>query len=78
MKSIFKFFNIKFLILGIIFGMLALYYSDNDKRVVHVYLTPENINIIQYKDGADNCFTFENIMVDCPNNPDEIHSIPVQ
>lgn len=78
MKSIFKFILFKYLILGIIFGMLALHYSDNEKRVIHVYPTPENINIIQYKDGADNCFTFENIIVDCPTDPDEIHSIPVQ
>ena len=78
MKNIFKFFNFKYLILGIFFGMLALHYSDNEKRVIHVYPTPENINIIQYKDGADNCFTYENIIVDCPTDPDEIHSIPVQ
>ena len=78
MKSIFKFFNFKFLILGIIFGFFALRYSDTEKRVVRVWPTPDNIDVIQYKDNANNCFTFENIVVDCPSNPDDIHSIPIQ
>lgn len=78
MKSIFKFFNFKFLILGIIFGFFALRYTDTDKRVVRVWPTPNNIDVIQYKDTANNCFNFENIVVDCPSNPDDIHTIPIQ
>jgi hypothetical protein len=78
MKSILKFFNFKFLILGIIFGFFALSYSDSEKRVIRVWPTPENIDVIQYQDSADNCFTFENILVDCPSDPDQINSIPVQ
>lgn len=78
MKSIFKFFNFKFLLLGIIFGFFALKYSDNEKRVVRVWPTPENIDVIQYKDSADNCFNFENIAIDCPSDPDQINSIPIQ
>ena len=78
MKSIFKFFNFKFLILGIIFGFFALRYSDTEKRVVRVRNISDNIDVIQYKDNANNYFTFENIIVDCPSNPDDIHSIPIQ
>ena len=78
MKSILKFLNFKFLILGIIFGFFALSYSDSEKRVIRVWPTPENIDVIQYQDSADNCFTFENILVDCPSDPDQINSIPVQ
>ena len=78
MKSILKFFNLKFLILGIVFGIIALRYSDTEKRTVHVYPTLENSGVIQYKDSADNCFDFENIMVECPDDESKIHTIPVQ
>mgnify|MGYP003970121821 CR=1 FL=1 len=78
MKSILKFFNIKFLILGVVFGFIALHFSDSEKRTVHVYPTLENSGVIQYKDGAGNCFSFENIIVECPTDESQIHTIPVQ
>ena len=76
--SIFNYFNIKFLILGILFGIVAIYFTDNEKRIINVYRTPDNVDVIQFKDSADNCFKFENIVVDCPDNLDDINTIPVQ
>jgi hypothetical protein len=76
--SIFNYFNIKFLILGILFGIVAIYFTDNEKRIINVYPTPDNVDVIQFKDSADNCFKFENIIVDCPDNLDDINTIPVQ
>ncbi len=76
--SIFNYFNIKFLILGILFGIVAIYFTDNEKRIINVYPTPDNVDVIQFKDSADNCFKFENIVVDCPDNLDDINTIPVQ
>jgi hypothetical protein len=78
MLQVFKYFNLKFLILGILFGVLAVHFSDNEKRVIHVYPTPENVDVIQFKDSADNCFNFENIIVDCPSESNKINTIPVQ
>lgn len=76
--KLFTYFNLKFLILGILFGLIAINYADNEKRVIRVYPTPENLDVIQYKDTADNCFRFENIIVDCPNDPSDIKNIPIQ
>ncbi len=76
--SIFNYFNIKFLVLGILFGIVAIYFTDNEKRIINVYPTPDNVDVIQFKDSADNCFKFENIVVDCPDNLDDINTIPVQ
>ena len=78
MLQVFKYFNLKFLILGILFGVLAVHFSDNEKRIINVYPTPENIHVIQYKDSADNFFNFENIVVDCPSDSSKINTIPVQ
>jgi|TARA_Y100000996_G_C22189715_1_gene506429 hypothetical protein len=78
MLQVFKYFNLKFLILGILFGVLAVYFTDNEKRIINVYPTPDNVNVIQFKDNADNCFSFESIQIDCPKDKSQIHTIPVQ
>tara|TARA_A100001035_G_C27610610_1_gene420696 strand:- start:529 stop:765 length:237 start_codon:yes stop_codon:yes gene_type:complete len=78
MLQIFKYFNLKFLILGILFGVLAVHFSENEKKIINVYPTPENVDIVQYKDSAENCFNFENIVVNCPSDVSKINTIPVQ
>ena len=62
------------LALGIIF--VAVFVPD--KRVIYVYPTPENVDTIQYKDAADNCFEVKQIKKKCPTKSSEILTIPVQ
>jgi hypothetical protein len=47
-------------------------------RKIYVYPTPENIDILQYRDSTDSCFKFKQEEVDCPTDESEISSIPVQ
>ena len=49
-----------------------------DLRVIKVYPTPENAQIIQYRDKANNCFSIKEKEVACPSNIEEISKIPVQ
>ena len=49
-----------------------------DTRKIYVYPTPENIDVLQYKDKTDTCFQFKQNEVDCPKNDSEITKIPVQ
>uniref|UniRef100_A0A6C0B7Z7 Uncharacterized protein n=1 Tax=viral metagenome TaxID=1070528 RepID=A0A6C0B7Z7_9ZZZZ len=74
----FKYINIPVFVISLILGMIAVYYTVPDSRTVYVYPTPENINLLQYKDKTDSCFSFEQKEVQCPKNPDEIAKIPVQ
>ena len=46
-------------------------------KVIYVYPTPSNLDKIQYKDRADNCYSFDMTEVKCPANND-YKRIPVQ
>jgi hypothetical protein len=43
-----------------------------------VYPTPENVDTVQYKDAAGNCFEFDQKKVGCPKESGKISQIPVQ
>ncbi len=62
------------LVLGIIF--VTVY--DKNKRVIYVYPTPENEDVVQYKDAADNCFEVHQEKTKCPAKSSQIKQIPVQ
>jgi hypothetical protein len=49
--------------------------SENKKIIV--YPTPQNISKIQYKDVAENCFSFVSNEVPCPENG-IFSTIPIQ
>ena len=38
----------------------------------------ENVNKIIFKDKADNCFMFEEEVIDCPEDVTKISTIPIQ
>ena len=52
-----------------------MYYTKNEKKIVFVYPTPANIDKIQYRDFANNCYDFESKQHKCNNNAKEI---PIQ
>jgi hypothetical protein len=47
-------------------------------KTIYVYPTPENVDKILFKDKADNCFTFQEQVVECPTDETLISSIPIQ
>jgi transposase len=53
-------------------------YFDNEKKKISVYPTPSNIESLQYKDKADNCYEYSMEKVKCPSNKSKINHIPVQ
>ena len=55
-----------------------VYITMPDNRKIYVYPTPENINILQYKDKTDTCFTFQQKEVECPKNEKDIFIISPQ
>jgi hypothetical protein len=49
-----------------------------DLRKIYVYPTPDNVDLLLYKDKAGNCFSYREHTVSCPTNPNKIAKIPVQ
>ena len=50
--------------------------GTENKKII-VYPTPQNISKIQYKDAAENCFSFASKEVPCPEDG-LFSTIPVQ
>ena len=55
-----------------------VYITMPDNRKIYVYPTPENINVLQYKDKTDTCFAFQQKEVACPKNEKDIFIISPQ
>ena len=73
-----KYIDVPIFIVSLVFGLLIMYYTMPDLRKIYVYPTPENIDLLQYKDKAGNCFSYKQHEVSCPTNPKKISKIPVQ
>ena len=76
-KNLLKIINIKIFLISLFVGLIFMYF-DNEKKKISVYPTPSNINSVQYKNKADNCFEYSMEKVKCPSNKSKINHIPVQ
>ena len=73
-----KYIKLNIFIFSLAFGLFAVYVTMPDMRKIYVYPTPENIEVLQYKDKTDTCFQFKQTEVECPSNESEITKLPVQ
>ena len=74
---ILKYISIPVFLISLAFGLFFVYIYGEDLKVVYVYPTPENVNLILYKDNGDNCFKYIPERVKCPLL-ETITEIPVQ
>jgi len=72
-----KYISFKVFILSFLIGLFFVYMMGTENKKVIVYPTPQNITTIQYKDVADNCFSYVSKEVPCPENG-LFSTIPVQ
>ena len=66
---------ISLFIVSLIVGLVFVYMSPIEYRTVVVYPTPSNVDKIQYKDKAENCYKFTAKLVNCTK---DARKIPVQ
>ena len=76
--NLLKFINIPVFIISLAFGLLAVYITAPDNRKIIVYPTHENVDSIQYRDKAENCFSVEEQEVNCPSDSSKISKLPIQ
>jgi len=78
MFNLFKFINVYAFLISFAVGMFIVYVTMDDTRKIYVYPTPENVDLIQYRDSAGTCFAFKESEVTCPTDPSKISQVPVQ
>ena len=78
MATYFKYINFPIFLISFCIGVFFVYITMPDMRKIYVYPTPENINVLQYKDKTDTCFSFQQKEVPCPKNEKDIFIISPQ
>ena len=73
-----NYINIPVFIVSFAIGVFFVYVFMPDTRSILVYPTHENVNLLQYKDAAGNCFHLKETEVECPKSESEISKIPAQ
>lgn len=76
--SISKYINVPVFITSLLIGLFIVYLHMPDSRKIYVYPTPENVDFMQYKDKAGNCFSYKAVEVGCPKNDNQLAKIPAQ
>ena len=73
-----KYIDIYVFTISFVIGLLIMYMTGDENRIIHIYPTPENEELMLYRDKAHPCFTFQHKEVSCPINPLNIATVPVQ
>lgn len=76
--GLFGYINFKIFLVSLVLGLFAVYMTAPDMRKIYVYPTPENVDVIQYKDNTGTCFSFQQSEVSCPADPSKITVVPMQ
>jgi hypothetical protein len=76
--GLFKYINFPAFIISLFIGLIIVYITMPDTKIIYVHPTPENIELIQYKDKTNTCFSLEQLEVKCPMNEKSIIHIPMQ
>jgi len=75
---IFNYISIPIFLISFVIGLFFVYILGPEMKTVYIYPSPENVNKVLFKDKAENCFTFEQEEVDCPEDDNLISKIPIQ
>lgn len=76
LNSTTKYINVTVFLITFLLGLLYIYYFDYNRKVI-VYPTRHNIDKIEYKDEAENCFGYKVQEVKCPSDKSKIENLPL-
>jgi hypothetical protein len=75
---ILNYISIPVFLISFAIGLFFVYILGPEMKTIYIYPTPENVDKILFRDKADNCFTFQEQVVECPTDETLISSIPIQ
>ena len=75
---ILNYISIQIFLISFAIGLFFIYILGPELKTIYVYPSPENVDKVLFKDKADNCFYFEEQIVECPKDNSLISNIPIQ
>ena len=78
MLNFMKFVNVPVFIISVFVGLCFVYITIPDMRKIYVHPSPDNIDILQYRDKTDSCFQYKQKEISCPKDESNVKMIPVQ
>jgi hypothetical protein len=75
---ILNYISIPIFLVSFAVGLFIIYVLGPEMKKIYIYPSPENIDKVLFKDKADNCFHFDERIVDCPKDETLISKIPIQ
>ena len=75
---ILNYISIPIFLLSFAIGIFFVYVMGPEMKTIYIYPSPENVDKVLFKDKAENCFHFEQHIVDCPKDKNLISRIPLQ
>ena len=71
-----KYINVSIFLITFLLGLIYIYCFDYNRKV-EVIPTPHNIDKIEYKDEAENCYGYKIKDVICPTDKNKIKILPL-
>lgn len=69
------FINIPVFLISLFIGIILVYFTAPDAKIVIVYPTDDNKHLFQFRDKTNNCFQLNQKKVKCKY---DIEQIPIQ
>jgi len=70
--------DIRYFLISLAIGLFYIYISDDYKKILIIYPTPDNKEDYQYRDKTGSCFSYDLDEVKCPLDVTKIHNIQFQ
>jgi hypothetical protein len=74
----FDYISLPIFLISFAIGLFFVYILGPESKKIYIYPSPETINKVLFKDKANNCFYFEEEIVECPEDESLISKIPIQ
>ena len=74
----FKYIDFRIFFISLAIGLFYVYITEDYKKVIIIYPTPDNLDKYQYKDRTGTCFSYNLKDVKCPLDDNLIHNIKMQ
>jgi len=74
----FNYISLPVFLVSFAIGLFFIYVLGPEMKKIYIYPSPETINKVLFKDKANNCFYFEEEIVECPKEESLISKIPIQ